>query len=229
MTNTEIGSATNIMLGTTQASAMYVGDTLVWTASVTEDIRVVDYITNDDVQQGYHMYINKNFHFISNHTYKVEAKVKWLNNTSNQDGSTAFILGIGTYAKNSAVDGYSIYWHNSNNIYRNGCGVSYSNSGNPSTEKIISDQITGLTNEYYLTLFSNIRAYTRRMTNSQIYYVKITDVTTDTVVCDLRPRYNATQNIYFLVDTTDNSEYYFVSLSPNMREPSDLTTYANES
>jgi hypothetical protein len=30
MTNTELGSATSIMLGTTQASAMYVGDTLVW-------------------------------------------------------------------------------------------------------------------------------------------------------------------------------------------------------
>lgn len=30
MTNTELGSATSIMLGTTQASAMYIGSTLIW-------------------------------------------------------------------------------------------------------------------------------------------------------------------------------------------------------
>lgn len=30
MTNTDIANASNIMLGTTQASAMYIGDTLMW-------------------------------------------------------------------------------------------------------------------------------------------------------------------------------------------------------
>lgn len=30
MTNTELANATSIMLGTTQASAMYIGNTLIW-------------------------------------------------------------------------------------------------------------------------------------------------------------------------------------------------------
>ena len=35
MTSTEIAAATNIMLGTTQAQAMYIGSTLLWQAQVT--------------------------------------------------------------------------------------------------------------------------------------------------------------------------------------------------
>lgn len=226
MTNTDIASATSIMLGTTQASAVYIGSTLIWTA--TEDIRNLEYITNSNVEQGYHFYINKNFHFVSNHTYKIETKLKWLNNTSNQDGAKAFFLGIGKFVKSNEVSGYSIYWHNSDKVYRNGLGISYANSGDVSTEKIISDQVTGLTNEYYLTIFSNIRAYQRRMTNAQIYYVKITDVTTDTVICNLVPKYNATRNVYYMQDTIDDSIYQPVTLGSNMRETSDLTIYPNE-
>ena len=37
MTNTELANATSIMLGTTQASAMYIGNTLVWSNNTTPD------------------------------------------------------------------------------------------------------------------------------------------------------------------------------------------------
>jgi hypothetical protein len=32
MTNTELASASKVMLGTTEATAMYIGDTLIWKA-----------------------------------------------------------------------------------------------------------------------------------------------------------------------------------------------------
>lgn len=226
MTNTELGAATNIMLGSTQAEAVYIGNTLMWQA--TQQIEDTSYISNPNVENGYHVYVNKNFHFDSTHSYKIEAKFKWLNNTTNQDQSAAHIVAIGKYARSIDVNGYRIYWHSSNRIYTNGLGVSYSNKGASTDLCTVSDIITGLTNEYYLTLFSNIRAYNRTMTNSEIYYVKITDTTTNTVVCNLIPKYNATRNIYFFRDTTDDTDYYLETLSPNMRESSDLTTYANE-
>lgn len=186
------------------------------------------YIENPNVENGSHMYINKNFHFISSHTYKVESKLKWLNNKANANDGFSIIFGIGKYKATTNVDGYRVYWHSSNNVYRNGMGVSYANSGSSSNEITISDQITGLTNEYYLTLFSNIRAYTGTMSNARIYYLKITDVTTDTVICNLVPKYNATRNIYYMQDTTDNSTYQFITLGSSMREESDLTIYENE-
>ncbi len=44
MTNTELGSATSIMLGTTQASAMYIGNTLVWSNNTIPYDAEIEYL-----------------------------------------------------------------------------------------------------------------------------------------------------------------------------------------
>ena len=228
MTNTELTASSAVYLGSTQAQAVYIGNTLVWQYNSSSQVVDATCVTNPDVESAYHIYVNKNFHFNSTHQYKIEAKVKWLNNHTNPDGQQTVIIGLGKYKAAINVDGYWIYWHNSNKIYSNGLGVSYSNKGSSANEITISDTITGLTNEYYLTLYSNIRAYARTMTNVEIYYVKITDLTTNTVVCNLLPKYNQTTGDYFFYDTTNDTNYYFQTLSPNMRNQSGLTTYANE-
>lgn len=49
MTNTDIASATSIMLGTTQASAMYIGNTLMWpinTSRLPSGYTEVEYIAS---------------------------------------------------------------------------------------------------------------------------------------------------------------------------------------
>lgn len=47
MTNTDIASATSIMLGTTQASAMYIGNTLMWSNNPTPSANFLDVLYSD--------------------------------------------------------------------------------------------------------------------------------------------------------------------------------------
>jgi hypothetical protein len=44
MTNTELANATSIMLGTTQASAMYIGNTLVWSNNTVPYDAEIEYL-----------------------------------------------------------------------------------------------------------------------------------------------------------------------------------------
>lgn len=64
MTNTELGSATSIMLGTTQASAMYIGSTLVWEYSggggQTQHDYSQDYFTIESLADSNLIKIGKN-------------------------------------------------------------------------------------------------------------------------------------------------------------------------
>ena len=226
MSGFDLSTVSDVYVGNVQYTSIYYGATLLWSAGPT--ITDVSYAVNTDVDNGYHVYVNKNFHFNSSHQYKIDAKVKWIANYTGTNQSITYMVGIGKYVKAEYVEGYQIYWHSSNKIYTNGLGVSYRNYGTSANEQVISDTISGLTNEYYLTLYSNIRAYKPRMNNSQIYYVTITDTTTNTVVCNLVPKQNTSTGEYFFYDTTDNTSYYFSTKSPNMREPEDLTVYANE-
>lgn len=47
MTNTDISNATNIMLGATQVSAMYIGDALVWSNNPMPSANFLDILYSD--------------------------------------------------------------------------------------------------------------------------------------------------------------------------------------
>ena len=226
MNGFDLSTASGIYVGNTQYSSVYYGSTLIWSSTPQQLVQQISYLENPNADTS-HMYISKNFHFIDSHQYRVDAKVHWIANCTNVDSSQSFIIALGKYEKSIKVNGYSIYWHNSGKLYSNGLGISYRNHGDVTQEHVISDTITGLTNEYYLTLYGNIRGYDKRFTNAKIYYVTITDLTTGNVVCNLQPMHDVVNNVDYMLDTTDNTRYDFVALS-RYRESSDLIQYQNE-
>lgn len=50
MTNTEIGAADKIMLGSTEAEAMYIGSTLIWQSGLTQYDAELEYLESDGSQ-----------------------------------------------------------------------------------------------------------------------------------------------------------------------------------
>lgn len=200
--------------------------------SYEQRYKKLEYIDNPNVNLNYQMYINKNFHFISTHEYRIECKLHFVNHYDTTNVDQCPILTLSKFVESEYVYGYMIYWHKSDNIYElseSYLSPSFITYIGPSTDIIITNTIiSGLTNEFYLTLYGNIRAYWPSFTNCKIYYVKITDVTTNTLICHLIPKIDANENIKYLLDLTDNTKYYLQTLGNRYREQSELTIYPNE-
>ena len=91
MTNTELGNATSIMLGTTQASAMYIGDTLVWGYSgggggrLPEGYTELEYIASTKTG-GQYIDLNILLYDVLNKNYDIAMKFRAIG--AGQDNTT---------------------------------------------------------------------------------------------------------------------------------------------
>lgn len=104
MSGFDLSTISDVYVGNVQYTSIYYGATLLWSAGPT--ITDVSYAVNTDVDNGYHVYVNKNFHFNSSHQYKIDAKVKWIANHTGTNQSITYMVGIGKYVKVEYVEGY---------------------------------------------------------------------------------------------------------------------------
>lgn len=189
----------------------------------------IDMLTNYDINDIYQgIYINKNFHFIETHQYRVQCKFKYYTEQNFISTDKHLVLSICKFEYSNNPTGYRLYAHTDGNIYHYYDNV-YKKLGSNNNIIIEDDILNNLTNEYYLTLYSNIRNFYISNGKFDIYYVKITDITDDNkMICHLIPKYDAQNNIGYFEDITDNSKYYFDERS-TYRDINEITIYENES
>ena len=177
-----------------------------------------------------HILINKKLGFIENHEYKIDVKFQWINN--DESGNyTSPIIHLGYFEYSSENGGYRATWyrHSSNAIYfrsANNENVNYTGimpKLSDNTNQLIEDSriIKGITDNDYLTLYCNLRTYyLQAHCTANIYYVKITDITDNKLICDLHPKNDKQLKTIYIQDYVDNAKYYFINTIN--RESSDL-------
>lgn len=228
MVNIGTNTISDIFIGNTQIKDVYVGEEHVFPQK--DKIHYISRLQNVNYEI---MYINRNFHFDPTHTYNIKFQVLYAGDYNKPEPQYAYAISIAKYDTskewyNNLKPGYNVYKQNSGFFNSYGMGAPKINTTRFNV-LTVDTEITGLTNEYYLSLFSTIEVQERCRCSAYIYYITIKDIDTDTVICDLRPIYNETINKTGLKDEVSNTFYYLEEADQNYsRSESDLTIYPNE-
>ena len=68
----------------------------------------IEYIDNPNVDLNYQMYINKNFHFISTHQYRIQCKLQYISNKSDLYRKADYIYVDNDFSEEILEDEYII-------------------------------------------------------------------------------------------------------------------------
>ena len=221
MTSTEIAAADSIMLGSTQAEAMYIGDTLIWqaqTSRLPSGYTEVEYISSTS-NGGQYIDLNIKLYEVLNTPYDIAIKFNiigaGLNNATNapifacQDPASpwpgTFIRKTG--GNKTEVVGRYIGGNQKNYTMGRINTVIELTEKTPPNKNVYDLSNSGMVHSYGTSLFctfSDLNNTATTFTNAKLYYFKL--FVSGTLVRDMVPCIDP-NNVVGLYDLANNTFY----------------------